>query len=166
MRLSGPLPAQALERPGVEQEQRALGQHRLPAGIAEIVEQRQEHERDVAAAREQPLEIGRQLHHRARERLDAGIDVCATRCVNRAAGLLHLLGEQGGAVNLDDLERSGREVQQARGAHERLRIGLAVDEILDLAARGLERRGKLAIDEVERLAGKLVHRQGSLSSEP
>jgi hypothetical protein len=58
------------------------------------------------------------LHHRAGQRLDAAIDVLATRRVNSAAGLLHLLGEQRGAVYLDNLERAGREMQQARSADE------------------------------------------------
>ncbi len=78
------------------------------------------------------------------------------------ASLLHFLGQERGTVNFDNLQRTRRQMQQARRSHERLRIGLSVDVVFDLTPRRLERLGELTADEFERLAGKLLHVVGSV----
>ena len=46
------------------------GQQRMTAHRAQIVEERQQHERHVAPAAQHALEIRRQLHHRAHQRVE------------------------------------------------------------------------------------------------
>ena len=111
----------ALERTGVQQYERALGQRRLVARLTQVVQERQQRQRDVFPAAEQPLEIGGQLHHRARQRFDALLGLLLVlRLGEPAAGLLHLLGEQRRAVNLDDLQRAARGMQMLGGAQQRV----------------------------------------------
>ena len=74
----------------------------------------------------------------------------------RSAGLLHLLGEQGRAVNLDDLQGPAREVQQVGGAQQRAALGVAVDVLFELATRVVERARELAIDQLERMRREIV----------
>ena len=55
----------------VEQQQRAFGEERAAAHRAQVVEQRQQHQREIAPAGEHPLEVAGQLHHRAQQRIQA-----------------------------------------------------------------------------------------------
>ena len=75
-----------LERAGVQQHERAFGQRRLVARLTQVVQQRQQRQRDVLAAAEQPLEIGGQLHHRARQRFDALLGLRARPSPRPTAG--------------------------------------------------------------------------------
>src|SRR5262249_47567029 len=111
----------------------------------------------VLAAAEQALEVRGQLHHRARERFET---LLALRVLARlgelATRLLHLLGEQRGAVDLDDLQRATRKMKQVRGLDERRLIAVTVDVFLALAARRIERGRELAIDQVKRVCREIV----------
>ena len=148
-----------LERTAVQQDERALGQRRLVARLTQVVQERQQRQRDVLAAAEQPLEIRRQLHHRTRQSLDALLGRFLVRRLREpAARLLHLLGEQRRAVNLDDLQRAARRVQMLGRARQRVRSGPAVDVVLDLRTRRIERARKLLVDELERVRRQIVHR--------
>ncbi len=141
-----------LERAGVQQYERAFGQRWLVARLPQVVEQWQQRQRDVLAAAEQPLEVRRQLHHGARQRFDPLLGLLIVLGLGQApAGLLHFFGQQRGAVNLDDLQRAACDVQIFRGAQQRVGAGAAVDVVLELAARGVERARELAIDELERV---------------
>ena len=116
----------------IEQQQRAFGEQRAAAHRAQVVEQRQQHQGQIPAAREHPLEIGRQLHHGAHQRVQAvelalliaaGVDQI-TRDV------LHLLGEQRGTVHLDQAQHPVRDMQVVSALFEQIplfgtfRIGL------------------------------------------
>src|SRR6188474_3203718 len=82
-----------LERTGVQQYERALGQRRLVARLAQVVQERQQRQCDVLPATEQPLEIRGQLDHRARQRFDPLLGfLLVFRLGEPATGLLHLLG--------------------------------------------------------------------------
>ena len=72
--------------PAVQQHERAFGQRRLVARLTQVVQQRQQRQRNVFAAAEQPLEIGWQLHHRARQRFDALLGLRARPSLRRVAG--------------------------------------------------------------------------------
>ena len=60
-----------LLRAQVQRQQRALGQERSAADGAQVVEERQQHEREIAPAAQHALEVGRQLHARAHQRIEA-----------------------------------------------------------------------------------------------
>ena len=72
--------------PAVQQHERAFGQRRLVARLTQVVQQRQQRQRDVLAAAEQPLEIRGQLHHRTRQRFDALLGLLLVLRLGQAAG--------------------------------------------------------------------------------
>src|SRR5690606_8466318 len=72
------------------------------------------------------------------------------------ARALHLFGEHAGAVQLDDLQRALREMQQVGRAVERVAADVTLGEILELAARGIERAADLAADEIEGMRREIV----------
>ena len=127
--------------------------------MAQVVQQRQQGQRDVFAAAEQTLEIGGQLHHRTRQRFDALLGLrLVLRFGQPPARLLHLVCEQCCAVDLDYFEGAPRDVQVLRGAQQRVGARAAVDVILELAAGGIERARELSVDELERMRSQIVHR--------
>ena len=91
-------------RSHIQQQQRALGQQGTTPGRPQVVEQRQQHQRDIASAVAEPFHIGRQLDSGAGECLDdvRGRPV-PPDLQQVAAGLLHLLGQQARAPGLGDL---------------------------------------------------------------
>src|SRR5262245_17910268 len=144
----------ALEWSRVQQYERALGQRGLVARLAQVVQEREKRERDVLAAAQQPLEIGGQLDHRARQRFDALLGpLVVLRLGEPTASLLHLLGEQRPAVDLDDLQRAARRMQVLGRTQQRVGAGAAVDVALELRARGVERARELLVDELESVRG-------------
>jgi hypothetical protein len=54
----------------VEQQQRAFRQQRAAAHRTQVVEQRQQHQRQVTSAGEHAFEVTGQLHHRAHQRVE------------------------------------------------------------------------------------------------
>src|SRR5690606_4050805 len=74
-----------------------------------------------------------------------------------AARELHLLGEQGGAVELDDLQSTVRGVQQIRRAQPRDGAAVAVGVVFEVAARGLERRRELTGHQLQRMRPDIAH---------
>ena len=104
----------------IEQQQRAFGQQRAAAHRAQIVQQRQQHEREVAAAGEHALEVARQLHHRAHQRIEALRLALALGGGRQqvARDLLHFLGEQRGAVDFQHPQHTLHLVQLLGAALE------------------------------------------------
>ena len=97
----------------IEQQQRAFGQQRAAAHGAQIVEQRQQHQRQIPAARQNALEIRRQLHHGAHQCIQA-VDLTLLIVAGLeqvARDVLHLLGEQRRTVNLDQAQHAMGRMQ-------------------------------------------------------
>jgi len=55
-------------------------------------------------------------------------------------------------VDLDDLQRAAREMQQVRRPQQRVSVGVPIDIVLELATRVVERARELAIDQIERMS--------------
>ena len=104
----------------IEQQQRAFRQQRAAAHRAQIVQQRQQHQRQIAAAGEHALQVAGQLHHRAHQRIErlGLILALAAQADQVARDLLHLLGQQRRAVDLQ--QRAARPAPgAARGGSAR-----------------------------------------------
>ena len=85
----------------IEQQQRAFGQQRAAAHGAQIVEQRQQHEREIATAGEHAFHVARELHHRAHQRIESfGLVLLRSGRQQVLSDLLHFLGEKRGAEYL------------------------------------------------------------------
>ena len=97
----------------VQQQQRVLGQQRRAACRPQVVQQGQQHQRDVAPAGDHPIEIGRQLDDGARQGVEAFLGRLAGGDVAMQVQreLLHLVGQQRGAIDLGDAQRAVRRVQ-------------------------------------------------------
>ena len=54
----------------IEQQQRAFGQQRAATHGAQVIEQGQQHQREIAPACKHAFHVARQLHHRAHQRIE------------------------------------------------------------------------------------------------
>ena len=119
----------------VGREQHALVERLLAARGAQLVEQGQQHDRDVAVAALQALEVIGKLHDALHEHRIGVITLGHLAVDQCAAELLHFLGDQGGAVQLHHAQGALDLVQQVR-AGAQLRWALA---FLDIALQGIAR---------------------------
>ena len=86
---------------------------RLAARGAQVVQHGQQDQRDVAAAALQAFDVNRELHHRARQRVEPVLAALAgTQRSQVLATELHFLDEQGCAIGFGDLQCAAGLVQQ------------------------------------------------------
>ncbi len=136
----------------VEQQQRAFGQQRAAAHGAQVVEQRQQHQREVASAGEHALDVARQLHHGAHQRIESlGLVLLRSRRQQVLGDLLHFFGEQRGAEDLQQSQHALHLVQVADAALQQHDVFGLFDEGFERGARLAERVVQLAADQIERL---------------
>ncbi len=148
----------ALEGSGIQQHQRAFGQGRLVACLSQIVQERQQHQRDVFAAAEQPLEVRRKLNHCSRQRFHSLLGLLRIVGLRKpAARELHFFREESGTMDLDDLQSAACDMQHVGRAQQSVLAGVAIDVFLELAPRAFEGVHELAIDELERMGSQIVH---------
>ncbi len=126
----------------VGREQHGFGQALLAARLAQLVEQGQQHDGDVAVAALQALEVVGQLHDAAHQRRVAGIALGDLALDQGLGQLLHFLGDHGGAVELDHAQGALHLVQQV-GA------GLELARVLAFLDVGFQRQAGLAQGLVE-----------------
>ncbi len=133
----------------VRREQDALVEAGFPAGGAQLVEQGQQHDRDVAVPALQPLEVVRQLHGAAHEHRAGVLAVVDPAMDERQRQPLHLLGHHRRGVQLDHPQRAVDLVQQAgTGAHV-LDLPQRLGERLDLLAGQPQGLVELGLDPAE-----------------
>ena len=136
----------------VEQQQRAFGQQRAAAHRAQVVEQRQQHQREIAAAGQHALDVARQLHHGAHERIEGfGLVLLRGGRLQVVGDLLHFLGQQRGAEDLQQPQYALHLVQVGDAALQQHHVFGLFDKGLERGARLAERVVQLAADEIERL---------------
>lgn len=134
----------------VGRKQHRLAEQSLAARRAQIVEQRQQNDRDVLVAALQALDVVRQLQEAAHQHR---INVLARRDTafgDAARDALHLLGHECGAVELDHVQRAVRRVQAGGAFAHGLRIGRIVGIALERVARFFQCRIELGLDPAER----------------
>ena len=109
----------------------------MAAHGAQVVQQRQQHERHVAPAAQHAFEIRRQLHHRAHQRVEAfGEMALLGEVVDQVArDLAHFLGEQRGAVDFGDAQRAVHRVQVLVALAQQRDVVLLLAERFERAAR-------------------------------
>jgi hypothetical protein len=127
-----------LVRLEIQQQQRALGQQRAAAHRAQVVEQWQQHQCQVAPAGQHAFHVARQLHHGAHQRVQSfRLVFLRSRRQQVVSDLLHFLGQQRGAENLQQTQHTLHLVQVGDAA-------LQQHHIFRLFDIGLERRTRLA----------------------
>jgi hypothetical protein len=118
----------------------------------QVVQQRQQHQRQVAAAGEHALDIARQLDHGAHQRVE-GLRLVLLRGRRQQVlgDLLHLLGEQRGAEDLQQAQHTLHLVQVGDAALQQHDVFRLLDIGLERGACFGERVVELAADEVQSL---------------
>ena len=143
----------------IQEQQSALGEERAAAHGAQIIQQRQQHERQIPAAGQHALEVAWQLHHRAHQRIQALGLALALRggCEQIARDVLHFLGEQRRAVDLKYAQHALHLVQLTGAALEEREVERLLNVAFKRGARLGERRIQLPAYEIEGLRGNVRH---------
>ena len=134
----------------VRREQHALAEHALAARGAQLVEQRQQHDRDVAMAALQAFEVVGQQHDAAQQRGAGGVAVADGAGVQRLRDQLHLLGDHRRRVQLDHAQRALHLVQVTRAQAHPADVGWILDVVLELGLGEAQRLVELGLDPAQR----------------
>ena len=134
----------------VGREQHAFRQPRLAARGAQVVEQRQQDDRDVLVAALQALEIVGQQHHAAHQHRAGTVAVGHGAFLQRLGQALHLLGHHRRRIQLDHAQRALHLVQVARAEAHAAGVGGVGGEVLDLDPRLAQGLVELRLDPAER----------------
>ena len=130
----------------VRREQHALAQDRRAARGADVVEQRQQHDRDVAVAVLQSLEVVGQQHGAAHQGRAGLVAIAGRPLLHRLGEQLHLLGDHRRGVQLDHAQGSLHLVQVTGAEAHAAGIRRILGERLDLVARLAQGLVKLRLD--------------------
>jgi hypothetical protein len=160
--LAGPLPdrerlarrrhrIRLLIRAEVQQQQCSFREQRMAAHGAQIVQQRQQYERHVAPAAHHAFQVGRQLHHRAHQRVEPlGEMAPLAEVIDQVArNLAHLLREQRGAVDLGDAQRAMDRAQVLAALAQQRDVVLLLAECFESSPCVVELAIELARDDVQ-----------------
>ena len=125
----------------------------MTADGAQVVQQGQQYERHVAPAAQDALEIGRQLHHRAHQRIESLREMTFLgEVVDQVTGdLSHLLREERRTVNLGNAQRSVDGVEMLLALTQESQIVLLLAECLESCARFVELACELTRDDMQGL---------------
>ena len=136
----------------IEQQQRAFRQQRAAAHGAQIVEQRQQHQREIATAGQHAFHVARQLHHGAHERIEGfGLVLLRSGRQQVLRDLLHFFGQQRSAEDLQQPQYALHLVKVGDAALQQHHVFGLLDKSLERGTRLAERVVQLAADEIERL---------------
>ena len=134
----------------VGREQHRLRKALLAARFAQFVEQRQQHDRNVAVARLQAFKVIGQLHDAAHQRGVADVAVGNLAFLQRLGQLLHFFGHHGGAVEFDHAQGALHLVQERGAGLELARVFAFFDVGLKGLPRLAQRFVELGLDPGER----------------
>jgi hypothetical protein len=134
----------------VWREQHAFAQAGLAARGAQLVEQRQQHDRDVLVPALQPLEVIGQQHHAAHERGAGGVAVADVADLQGLRELFHLLGHHRRRVQLDHAQRALHLVQVAGAEAHAATVAGILGEAFDLDPRLAQGLVELGLDPTQR----------------
>jgi hypothetical protein len=143
----------------IEQQQRSLGQQGAAAHGPQVVEQGQQHQGQIPAARQHPLEIGGQLHHGPHQRIEA-VDLALLVVVGAqqvASDVLHFLGEKRRAVYLDQAQNTMGGMQLVGAFLEQCPLIRALGIGFERGPRVIQGRGQFLGDDVQSLRTDVGH---------
>jgi len=143
----------------IQKQQSPLREEGAAAHGAQIIQKRQEHERQIAPTGQHALKIARQLHHRAHQRIQTLGLALSLRggCEEIARDVLHFLGEERRAVDLEHAQHALHLVQLPGAALEEREVERLFDVAFERGARLGERRIELPAYEIEGLRGNVSH---------
>ena len=142
--------------------------HRFhPARHAQVVDQRQQHDRDVAVAALQALQVIRQLHHAAHQRRQGVVAISGGALEQGTGQLFHLAGHHRRGLQLQHAQGALHLVQVAGTSAHRRCVRRVFDEGLDLEPRLAQGLVDLGLHPTERgvvdcIAQRRGHREAPL----
>ncbi len=142
-------------RTQVEQQQSAFRQQSATADGAQVVQQRQQHEWQVARAGRDAFHVRRQLLHRPHQRVET-VRICpalAGMRVDVAGDEFHFLGQQRAAVDLGEAQRTAGQVDVRSEAMQRAPVVGSLGKSLESHARFIELGRDFARDHLQRGVG-------------
>ncbi len=134
----------------VRREQHALREAGLAADGTQVVEQRQQDDRDVLVAALQSLEVIGQQDDAAHEHRAGGVAVGHRPFLQRLRQPLHLLGDHRRRIQLDHAQRALHLVQVTGAEAHATGVGRVGGEVLDLDPRLAQGLVELRLDPAER----------------
>ena len=120
------------------------------AGRAQLVEQRQQHDRDVAMPALQALQVVRQLHHAAHQRRASLVAIAGGAALQRTRQVLHLLGHHRRRMQFQHAQGAKHLVQVAGAGAHALAVAGRLGEGLDLDPRLAQGLVDLGLHPAER----------------
>ncbi|RMM58898.1 hypothetical protein ALQ76_05442 [Pseudomonas syringae pv. atrofaciens] len=130
-------------------EQAGFREQTFAPRAAQVIEQWQDHQRQVAARGMNALQVNRQLTHGLDQQL-LGLDRMAdTVLLDRQRQLLDFLGQQRGAVELDHLQTAVNLMHQVQAPGHRSSIGRVFDEQVQRLTGLAQRFGDLALQPLK-----------------
>ena len=125
----------------------------MTAHRAQVVQQRQQHERHVAPAAHHAFEISRQLHHRAHQRIEAFGEMTFLVEVRDQVvrDLAHFFGEQCRAIHFGDAQCAVHRVQVFIALTQQREVVLLLAERFQRSACFVQFAGELARNDVQSL---------------
>lgn len=133
----------------IEGEQHALVETRLAARGTDLVEQRQQHDRNVAVAVLQALQVIGQQHGAAHQHRAGLVAVADLTGLHRVGEQFQFFGHHRRRVQLDHPQRALHLVQIARAEPHPTGVGRFFGEVLDLVARLAQRFIQLRLDPAQ-----------------
>ncbi|MND69792.1 hypothetical protein D3C80_612860 [compost metagenome] len=130
-------------------EQAGFRQQTFAARGTQVIEQRQHHQRQIAARALDPLEIDRQLQDRLHQHRQAIALGAGASFDQRLEQLLHFFGQQGGAVELDHLQGALHLMDVVQAKPQARQVLRAFDECLKGLAGLLQGLRDFALDPLQ-----------------
>ncbi len=134
----------------VRREQHDLGDAFFATRSAQLVEQGQQHQRDVAKTTLQALKVIGQLHDAAHQRAECAVAVFDAAVHQRLGQRVHLFGHHRRAVDLDHAQRAMHLAQAAGAPFELSRVLAVLNVVLEALAGQLEGFVDLRLDPGQR----------------
>ena len=134
----------------IRREQHALAEPALAARGAQLVEQRQQHDRNVAMPALQAFEIVGEQDDAAQQRGAGRVAVADAAGMERQRHLLHFLGHHRRRIQLDHAQRALHLVQVAGAQPHPADVGLVLDVILEFGLGQAQGLVELGLDPAER----------------
>ena len=136
-------------------QQNAFVEHVRAACGTDFIEQRQQHDRNVAVAVLQALQVIRQQHRAAHQHRTGFFGIGYRALVHRVGKQLELFGHQCRRIQLDHAQGALDLMQPGRGLQHRLAVVRLFHIVLDLLAHLQQRLVKLRLDPPQ---GSMTHR--------
>ena len=130
-------------------EQAGFRQQAFATGAAQVVDQRQHHQRQVASRTLNPVEVDRQLPQGLHQQVQRLVTMADAALLQGAYKLLHLFGEQGRAVEFDHLQTAVNLMNARQAIAQRVRRLRIIQQGFDGVMSLLQRFGNLAFDPFE-----------------